>query len=61
VKPGQPVNTPDGPGVALHPVVPGHPEGTWWVLFGIYTKEYSCDALGESEESKESENVDVSV
>lgn len=47
MRPGQAVNTPDGPGMMLHPVCPGHPEKAWWVLFGRSAKRFGVNDLGE--------------
>ena len=41
------MNTPDGPGVTLHPVVPGHPEKAWWILFGRFAKKLELSEISE--------------
>ena len=41
------MNTPDGPGVTLHPVVPGHPEKTWWILFRRFAESFEVDEIEE--------------
>ena len=58
MRPGQPVNTPRGPGVALHPVIPGHPEKAWWVLFGRFAECYELGDLGECEQGDRDDHLD---
>jgi hypothetical protein len=56
MRPGQSVNTPDGPGVVLHPVYPGHPEKAWWILFDRFAESFE---VNEVEELRSTVNVNT--
>jgi hypothetical protein len=49
MRPGQTVNTPEGPGVVLHPIFPGHPEKAWWVLFEKTAKSFEVNEVQVNE------------